>query len=156
MKKEYIVRLSAEERQQLEGLISKGKAAAFQIRHAHILLKADVAGPRWTDQAIAAAFSCHRRTVEELRKRFVLEGFAVALGRKKRAHPPRPRRLDGEQEARLIALSCSAPPQGRRRWTLTLLADTMVALQVVDQLSYQTVRRTLKKTSCSRTGGSVG
>lgn len=145
--KKYIVRLTDEERQELGDLVGKGQAPAYKIKHAHILLKADAAGPSWTDRAIADAFSCHRGTVEGIRKRFVEQGLEAALGRKKQAKPPREQILDGEGEARLIALSCSHPPEGRFRWTLELLADKLVELTVVDRISYQTVRRTLKKTN---------
>lgn len=145
--KKYIVRLTDEERHQLEDLVGKGHAPAYKIRHAHILLKADAEGPCWTDEAIADAFCCHRGTVEGIRKRFVEQGVHGALDRKQRAKPPREKILDGAGEARLIALACSQPPEGRTRWTLELLADKMVELNVVDQISYQTVRRTLKKTN---------
>ena len=147
MNKKYVVRLTSDEHKELEDLVRKGQTQAYRIKHAHILLKADAGGPVWTDEAIAEAFCCHIRTVEGIRKRFVLQGLEAGLERKKRATPPRERILDGEKEARLIALSCSQPPQGRSRWTLELLADKMVELNVVDHISYQTVRRTLKKTS---------
>ena len=150
-KKKYIVRLTPEERDQLQGLVSRGKTQAYRIRHAHILLKADADGPAWLDREIAQAFSCNRSTVEGLRKRFVLEGLDSALERKKRANPPTERLLDGEKEARLIAVACSEPPEGRDRWTLQLLADELVALNVVESISYQTVKRTLKKTNLSLT-----
>lgn len=145
--KKYIVRLTDEERHQLEELVGKGHAPAYKIRHAHILLKADADGPCWIDEAIADAFLCHRGTVAGIRKRFVEQGVQGALERKHREKPPRERILDGEGEARLIALACSQPPEGRTRWTLELLADKMVELNVVEQISYQTVRRTLKKTN---------
>lgn len=147
MNKKYVVRLTSDERKELEDLVRKGQTQAYRIKHAHVLLKADAGGPVWIDEAIAEAFCCHIRTVEGIRKRFVLQGLEAGLERKKRATPPRERILDGEKEARLIALSCSQPPQGRSRWTLELLADKMVELKVVDHISYQTVRRTLKKTS---------
>ena len=151
MAKKYIVRLTSEERVQLQDLVSKGRTQAYRIRHAHILLKADADGPVWLDREIAEAFSCSRATVEGIRKRFVLEGLDAAIERKQRAKPPTERRLDGEKEARLIALACSEPPQGRRRWTLQLLADELVALNIVERISYRTVQRTLKKTSLSLT-----
>ena len=151
MAKKYVVRLTPEERGQLQDLVSKGKTQAYRIRHAHILLKADADGPAWLDREIAEAFSCNRATVEAIRKRFVLEGLDSALERKKRAHPPTERKLDGAKEARLIALACSEPPQGRRRWTLKLLADELVALEIVDSISYRTVQRTLKKTNLGLT-----
>ena len=151
MNKKYIVRLSDKERRELEQLIAKGKTAAYRIRHAHILLKADADGPAWGDTRIAEAFSCHARTIEGIRKRFVEQGFDAALNRKKRAMPPREKLLDGEKEARLIALSCSKPPKGRGRWSLHLLADKMVELEIVENISHETVRQTLKKTNSSRT-----
>ena len=147
MNKKYIVRLSDQERRGLEQLSAKGKTVAYRIRHAHILLKADADGPSWTDWCIAEAFSCHARTVEGIRKRFVEQGLDAALNRKKREIPPREKLLDGEKEARLIALSCSKPPKGRARWTLHLLADKMVELEVVESISHETVRQTLKKTN---------
>lgn len=147
MDKKYIVRLSSEERDLLEALVKKGKAAAYKIRHAHVLLKADAAGPNWPDRRIAEAFGCHLRTVVNVRERLVTQGLEVALGRKQREVPPRKRKLDGAGEARLIALSCSTPPAGHGAWTLQLLADELVALTVVEEISSQTVWRTLKKTS---------
>ena len=154
--KKYIVRLTEGERQRLRALARKGKAAAYRIKHANILLKADADGPGWVDKRIAEAFGCHVRTVENVRRRCVLEGLDSALERKEQTRPRRERKLDGEGEARLIALACSEPPEGRDRWTLQLLADQLVRLQVVDSISAQTVRRTLKKTNSSRTVNSVG
>jgi len=154
--KRYIVRLTEAERERLRALTSKGKAAAYRIRHANILLKADADGPAWTDKRIAEAVGCHVRTVENVRCRCVREGLEGALERKEQANPRRERKLDGEGEARLIALACSEPPPPRDRWTLHLLADELVRLEVVESISPQTVRRTLKKTNCSHTGRSVG
>lgn len=154
--KKYIVRLSEAERQELGALVTKGKAAAYRIKHANIVLKADADGLAWTDKHIAEAFGCHVRTVENVRRRCVLEGLEAALERKKQARPRRERKLDGEGEARLIALACSQPPEGRDRWTLELLADELVRLKVVESISPQTVRRTLKKTSSSPTVSSAG
>jgi transposase len=151
MPKKYVVRLMSEERNQLQNLVSKGKTQAYRIRHAHILLKADADGPAWLDREITEAFSCNRSTVEGIRKRFVMEGLDAALERKKRTRPPTERILDGANEARLIALACSEPPKGRSRWTLKLLADELVALNIVESISYQTVKRTLKKTNSSLT-----
>lgn len=147
MNKKYIVRLTSEEREELRGLIGKGKAAAYKIRAAHILLKAEADGEGWKDEEIARAFCVHVGTVSSVRRRFVLEGLESALGRKKRQSPPRQRILDGEKEARLIALSCSEPPAGHGRWTLRLLADKLVELEVVESISHETVRQALKKTS---------
>lgn len=147
MNKKYLVRLTDEERDQLTALITSGQTTAYKIRHAHMLLKTDIDGPAWTDTRIADAYHSHVRTVEGIRKRCVTEGLDAALGRKKRPHPPRKARLDGHREARLIALRCSPPPTGYARWTLTLLAEKLIELQVVEQISYQTVRRALKKTN---------
>jgi len=150
MKKKYIVTLTDEERGRLQEMLSRGKAAARKLMHARILLKADAppGGPGWNDEAIAEALEVGRATVERVRKEFVEEGLDAALERR------RPRRvylrkLDGEGEAHLVALACQKPPEGRSRWTLHLLADRMVPLEYVDAISYQTVRRTLKKTRSS-------
>jgi transposase len=146
MNKKYIVRLSDEERSQLTELTRKGKAAAYKLRHAHILLKADADGPAWTDTKIAESFSVSVNTVLGVRQRFVEQGLDIALHRKKQARPSRTPRLDGEGEARLIALRCSEPPTGQARWTLRLLADQAVALDIVEAISHETVRQALKKT----------
>jgi len=150
MRKKYIVTLTEEERRMLRELISRGKAAARKLMHARILLKADSrdGGPGWGDAAIAEGLDVGRATVERVRKRFVEEGLDAALQRRK---PDRQykRRLDGDGEAHLIALACSEAPQGRARWTLRLLADRMVALEYVEALSKDTVRRVLKKTNLS-------
>lgn len=156
MRKRYVVRLTSEERADLEAMVSKGKMAAYRIKHANILLAADVEGPGWVDQRIAEAFSCHARTVENIRRRFVLEGLTAALKRKEQIRPSRERTLDGDGEARLIALACSEPPDGRDRWTLKLLAEALIRLEVVDSISDQTVRRTLKKTNCGPIFSNVG
>jgi transposase len=149
--KKYKVTLTAEERQQLSDLIASGKAAAQKLAHARVLLKADAAdgGPAWPDARIAEAVDVSIATVERLRQRFVEQGLEAALGRKKQDRPSRPRKLDGQAEARLIALACSAPPEGRKEWTMQLLADKLVALQVVDAVCDETVRRALKKTRSS-------
>lgn len=146
MNKKYIVRLTDEERAQLAELTRKGKAAASKIRHAQILLKADADGPAWTDARIAESFSVSVNTVLGVRQRLVEQGLEAALNRKPQAHPSRAPRLDGEGEARLIALRCSTPPPGHARWTLRLLADQAVALEIVETISHETVRQTLKKT----------
>ncbi len=156
MQKKYIVRLTAEERIELEAMVTKGKAAAYKIKHANILLAADVNGPGWPDRQIAEAFSCHVGTVENVRRRLVREGLVAALERQKQVRPSHLPKLDGKGEARLIALACSSPPEGRDRWTLQLLAERLVALEVVDSISDQTVRRTLKKTNYGRICRSVG
>ncbi len=145
----YIVRLSGRERSQLKTLTSTGTAAAHRIRRARILMLADEdpEGPAWTDQDVAQAVSVTVRTVENVRKRFVNQGLEAAVNRKKQVRPSRERLLDGRQEATLVAMCCSAPPEGRARWTFRLLADQLVALEIVDSISYETVRQTLKKTS---------
>lgn len=155
LSKKYIVRLTAEERTELEVMVKKGKAAAYKIKHANILLAADVQGPAWPDQQIATAFSCDPGTVENVRRRLVLEGLTAAVERKKQDQPSRSPKLDGRAEARLIALARSTPPEGQDRWTLQLLADRLVELKGVDSISDQTVRRALKKTTSGRTSKSV-
>lgn len=150
MKKKYIVRLSDEERKQLTEFVTKGKAAAYKIRHANILLKADENGARWSDKKTAEAYSAHRNTVAGVRQRFVEEGLESALNRKKQSSPSYPRKFDGEAEARLIALSCSKAPEGNARWNLRLLADKAVELAIVESVSHETVRQTLKKTNLNR------
>jgi len=150
MKKQYIVTLTEEERQMLRERVSRGKAAARKLMHARILLKADASpgGPAWRDDAIAEGLDIGRTTVERVRKALVEDGMEAALERRK---PRRQylRKLDGDGEARLIALACSQAPEGRSRWTLRLLADRMVQLEQVDHLSYETVREVLKKTNLS-------
>lgn len=145
MRKKYIVRLTDEERNTLVNVIKKLKGTATKVRRAHILLKADANGPNWTDQQIADVFSCRTQTVENVRQRFVTEGFAIALNGKKRETPPRPKVLNGEQEAKVIALRLSDPPAGYANWSLRLLANQVVELGIIDAISYETVRRTLKK-----------
>ena len=149
--KKYVVTLTAEERQSLSHLITAGKAAAKKLAHARILLKADVAdgGPAWPDDRIAEAVAVSRATVERVRQRFVEQGLEAALDRKRQQRPSRQPTLDGAAEARLIALACSAPPKGRAAWTLRLLADRLVELEVVESVSHETVRQALKKTSSS-------
>lgn len=141
--KKYLVTLTADERQQLHGLISRGKAAAYKQRHARVLLRADES---WTDVEISRALDVHVHTVERLRRRFVEEGLDACLRRKEQVNRMA-RKLDGAAEARLTALACSAPPDGRERWTLQLLADELVALRVVDNICPETVRKALKKTT---------
>jgi transposase len=150
--KKYKVTLTAEERQQLHDLVSTGNAAAKKLAHARILLKADAApgGPAWLDQHIADAVEVSVATIERVRQRFVEQGLDAALNRKPRERPGREPKLDGRAEARLIAVACSAPPEGRKEWTMRLLADKLVELEVVDSISDETVRRALKKTRSSR------
>ena len=146
MNKRFIVRLSDEERGTCQEIIKKLKGSSQKFRRAQVLLKADVDGPRWSDERIGEAFNCRVRTVENVRKRLVTEGFELALEGQKRREPPTPCKLDGEAEAKLIAMRLGRPPTGYGHWTLQLLADELVALEVVDSISHETVRATLKKT----------
>ena len=156
MYKKYVVRLTEEERRQLETLVRRGRAHTRKLLYARILLKADADGPnRWTDERVAEALEVSTATVARERRRFCEDGLEVALMPKK---PGRPRRrvLDGRAEAHLVALSCSGPPEGRERWSMRLLADRMVELGHVEALSHETVRRTLKKTASSHTSSASG
>ena len=151
----YVVRLSVSERLSLEKVLSQARTAKAKVLRARMLLKADADGPGWCDEQIAEAFDVSLSTVHRLRERFVQEGFEAALERK----PPcrtKPRVLDGQQEARLIATACGAAPEGRSRWTLKLLADKLVELNIVDSICPETVRQTLKKTNSSRGSASNG
>jgi len=150
MNKRYIVELTEQERQTLKQLVSSGKAATRKLTHARILLKADCspAGPNWVDAKISQALDVGTATIERVRKRFVEEGFEAALNSRKPNRQYK-RKLDGDAEAHLIALTCSKAPEGYQCWTLQVLADRMVELGYVDRLSYETVRRTLKKTNLS-------
>lgn len=145
MQKKYVVRLTEEERGVLQQVVKKLKGSGQKVRRAQILLKADADGPQWTDQQIAEAFSCRTQTVEGIRQRLVERGFQDTLDGAKRAQPPTPKLLDGEQEARLIATRLGPPPKGYANWTLRLLARKVVELEIVDSVSHETVRRTLKK-----------
>ena len=145
MIKKYIVRLNDEERQICTSVVKKLKGTSQKVRRAQILMKADADGPAWTDAKIADAFNCRIQTIENLRKRLVNESFDVALHGKKRQSPPREALLDGEQEAKLIAMRLGKAPAGYGKWTLRLLADELVSLEVVDSISHETVRQTLKK-----------
>ena len=146
MEKKYIVRLTDEERDVLCDVVKKLKGTSQKVRRAHVLLKADADGPNWTDKRIAEAFSCRTKTVENIRQRLVTDGFEIALNGKKRETPPRQKLLDGEQEAQVIALRLGEPPKGFANWTLRLLAQHVVELGIVDSISHETVRQTLKKT----------
>jgi hypothetical protein len=145
MRKKYVVRLTDEERSLLKQVVKKLKGSGQKVRRAQILLKADANGPQWTDQQIAEAFSCRTQTVEGIRQRLVERGFHDTLDGAQRAQPPTPKLLDGEQEARLIATRLGPPPKGYANWTLRLLARKVVELEIVDSVSHETVRRTLKK-----------
>jgi hypothetical protein len=146
---QYPVHLSDEQRQRLEAITRLGKAPVAKVRHARVLLLADHDRPdgAWTEPQIAAALGMHRNTVSRIRKRFVLEGQAPALDRKPRATPPVPPKIDGRVEAHLVAICCSAPPQGRARWALALLAGELKRRGLVTSVCIETVRTALKKTS---------
>lgn len=146
MPKKYIVRLSESEREQLQTVVKKLKGSSQKVRRAQILLKADVTGANWSDERIADAFSCRVKTVENIRKRLVEQGFEVALNGAKRPFAPTPKRLDGEQEAQVIAMRLGTPPKGYGNWSLRLLARKVVELGIVESVSHETVRQTLKKT----------
>lgn len=146
MQKKYIVRLSKKERTTLTDVCQRLKGSSQKVRRAQILLKADVGGPGWTDARIAEAFSCRVQTVESLRKRLVTDGFEIALNGKPRENPPRQKSLDGKQEAKVIAMRLGKPPKGFSNWSLRLMADRVVELGLVDTISHETIRQTLKKT----------
>jgi transposase-like protein len=146
-KKVHVVKLTAGERAELEALVRKGKAAGWKIQRAQALLKCDQgeSGPRWIDARIAEAFGCTTRSLESWRRKAVEHGPLSLLERKKRLKPPTQPKLDGEKQARLVALACSKPPEGYADWTMQLLADELVRLQAVDAICHETVRRALKK-----------
>ncbi len=146
MNKKYIVRLTAKERRDLREVVKKLAGSSQKVRRAQMLLKADAAGPAWTDERIAEAFDSRARTVEKLRERFVTEGFASTRDGKRRDSPPTAKILGGKQEARVIALRLGPPPKGYANWTLRLLARKVVELEIAESISHETVRRTLKKT----------
>jgi Homeodomain-like domain len=147
MKKKYIVRLTDAERETLREVVKKLKGSSGKVRRAQILLKADADGPAWTDKQIAEAFGCRTQTVENVRQRLVTEGFETTLCGKSRETPSRPPVFDGEQEAKVIALRLGPAPKGFANWSLRLLADKVVELGIVESVSHETVRRTLKKTA---------
>jgi transposase len=156
--KRYVVRLSAEERGQLEAMIGKGKSAAARLVKARILLKADIseAGEGWSDSRIVEALETSVSTVYRVRRQLVEEGLEAVLSRKAAARPSVPRIFDGEKEARLIALACSKPPEGHARWSLRLLESKVVELGIVAAASDSTIQRALKKTRFSRTAANTG
>lgn len=145
MQKRYVVRLTDQERDELQSVIKKLKGTGQEVRRAQILLKADADGPNWTDERIAEAFSCRTRTVEKIRQPLVERGFEETLHRVERAQPPVEKPLTGEQEARVIATRLGVPPKVYANWSLRLLARKVVELRIVKSVSYETVRRTLKK-----------
>jgi Homeodomain-like domain len=147
MLKKYVVRLTEQERETLRAVIRKLQGSSQKVRRAHILLKADADGPAWTDLRIAEAFSCRTKSVEDIRQRFVLDGFEQTLNGKTRQEPATPKLLDGEQEAKIIATRLGPPPKGFANWTLRLLASKVLELEIVESISHETVRQTLKKTA---------
>ena len=147
MQKKYVVRLTEKEREQLCEVIRTLIGTSQKVRRAQILLKADADGPGWTDVKIAEAFSCRTKTVENIRQRLVERGFEETLNGKVRDQPATPKCLDGNQEAKIIATRLGTPPKGYANWTLRLLARKVIELEIVDSVSYETVRRTLKKTA---------
>ena len=147
MQKKYLVRLNDEERQVLREVVSKLKGSSQKVKRAQILLKADIEGPNRSDRKIAEAFNCRTQTVEDVRRRLVESGFDETLCGAKRETPATLKLLDGNQEAKIIALRLGQPPKGYANWTLRLLARKVVELEIVDSISHETVRRTLKKTA---------
>ncbi len=146
MKKKYIVRLSSQEKATCEEVVKKLKGSSQKVVRAQILLKANIEGPGWPDEKISEAFGCSRQTVEKVRERLVKEGFDLTLNGKRPSNPPRAKLLSGEQEAALIAMRLGSPPAGYGSWTLHLLKNEMITLDIVETISHETVRSTLKKT----------
>ena len=146
MNKKYMVRLTTQERRILREVVKQLNGSSQKVRRAQMLLKADVAGPAWTDERIAEAFDSRVRTVEKLRARFVTEGFESTLHGKPREKRPTEKILSGKQESRGIAMRLGPPPKGYANWTLRLLARQVVELEIAESISHETVRRTLKKT----------
>ena len=147
MQKKYVVRLTDQERNELAEVIKRLKGPSQKVRRAQILLKADVDGPNWTDARIAEAFSCRTKTVENVRQRLAERGFQETLNGAPRTKPPTPKLPDGKQEAKIIAMRLGPPPKGYANWTLRLLARKVVELEIVESVSHETIRRTLKKTA---------
>jgi hypothetical protein len=156
--RKYVLRLSPDQRQRLIALTRSGSASARELAHARVLLLADAGHPdgQRSDEYIGTALGLHVNTVAKIRKRFVQEGEAPALDRKPREAPPVPPKIDGRVEAHLVAICCSKAPAGRTRWTLELLAGELTRRGLVSSISIETVRKTLKKASCSRGAGSAG
>lgn len=146
MNKKYIVRLSQNERDQLNEIVKTLSGGSEKAKRARILLKADLNGPAWIDEKIAESFGCRTHTIERIRRKLVLDGFDATIHRKKRATSPIPKKLDGKQEAQIIALRLGTPPEGYSTWSLRLLAEQVVELGIVESVSYSTVRLALKKT----------
>jgi len=149
MPKKYVLKLTHEERSELQQVVQKGQVAGWKIQRAYALLQCDQGpeGPGWTDEQIAEAYGITTRSLESWRKQAVEQGPLSLLERKPRSRPPVAPKLDGDQQAHLTAIACSQPPEGQARWTLRLLAERLVALEIVDTISHETVRRALKKTN---------
>lgn len=145
MEKKYVVQLAKRQRERAQKVVDKLEGSPRKVKRAQILLKADERHEAWTDKRIAEAFSCTTKTVENVRQRFCEEGFETALVGKQRENPPRERKFDGDAEASVIALRLSKPPEGYANWTLDLLQERVVALSIVDSVSRETLRKTLKK-----------
>lgn len=154
MIKKYIVRLTDAERKILSEIVGKLKGSSLKVRRSNVLLKADADGPAWTDAEIAEAYGCRTKTVENIRERFVTAGFELTLNGQ--PHARRPKLLSGAAEAKIIATRLSSPPPGFAHWTLRLLAERVVELKIVDAISHETVRRTLKKTRLRAASSSTG
>jgi hypothetical protein len=155
MRKKYVVRLTDVEREALNSLVKKQRVSFQKVHRARVLLKADADGPDWTDLQIANAFDCRTKTVENIRERFVTEGFDITLNGKPKRRVRR-KALDGTQEAKIIALRLGQPPKGYANWSLRLLAEQVVALEIVESVSHETLRRTLKKTTSRKRRSSIG
>lgn len=155
MQKKYVVRLTDAEREALNDLVKKQRVSFQKVHRARVLLKADSDGPDWTDMMIANAFDCRTKTVENIRERFVTEGFEITLDGKPK-HRVRGKVLDGKQEAKIIALRLGQPPRGYANWTLRLLAEQAVVLEIVESVSHETLRGTLKKTTLRKRRSSIG
>jgi hypothetical protein len=155
MQKKYVVRLTDAEREVLNGLVKKQRVSSQKVLRARVLLKADADGPNWTDKEIANAFDCRTKTVENIRERFVTEGFELTLNGKPKSRF-RGKILDGDQEAKIIALRLGQPPKGYANWTLRLLAEQAVALEIVESVSHETLRGTLKKTISRKRKSNIG
>ena len=145
MYKKYVVRLSVDERETLNNIVKKLSGGSQKVKRAQVLLKADTNGPNWTDQKIADAFDCRTQTIEKIRRRLVENGFEETVNAKKRERPPKPKLLNGEEEAKIIATRLGPPPAGYANWTLRLLSRHVVELSIVKTISHETVRQTLKK-----------
>lgn len=155
MQKRYVVRLTDGEQEVLNGVVKKRRVSAQKVLRARVLLKADADGPAWTDSAIANAFDCRTKTVENIRERFVTEGFETTLNGKPKSRV-RGKVLDGDQEGKIIALRLGPPPRGFANWTLRLLAEQAVALEIVESVSHETLRGMLKKTTSRKGRSSIG